>query len=451
MFTNKSDNPSIARPGYTTARGRSLLENTLWAFAGQGARLLVQGAYFVVIARSLGAGNYGEFVGISALIAVLSPFAGNGAGQLLVKHVACDRKLFPVYWGNGLVWMLGSGVLLAALSIGLGSVLLPHSVPVALIVIISVSDIPVLGLADLAAKGYQSIERLDRCAQLTALPTITRLLAAVLLTITVHHPSALQWGYLYLAGTAAASALALTAVCVELDKPRFALRRIAREVGDGFFFALSEGARTIYNDIDKTMLIRMSTLTATGIYGAAYRLIEVSFAPTRSLLQASYPRFFQHGKEGMTSSFFFAKRLLRHAGVASLIICLGLLAGARVIPNVLGREYADCVDALRWLSILPLLKTVHHLMADALTGAGFQRLRTALQVIIAAVNILINLWWIPAYGWRGAAWSSLVSDGLLAAMMYSAASLLARTHSKQNAQNLDLAGTFCSRAIAPEL
>jgi O-antigen/teichoic acid export membrane protein len=31
------------------------------------------------------------------------------------------------------------------------------------------------------------------------------------------------------------------------------------------------------------------------------------------------------------------------------------------------------------------------------------------------VNLLLNLWWIPVYGWIGAAWSSLASDGLLAA------------------------------------
>ncbi len=50
----------------------------------------------------------------------------------------------------------------------------------------------------------------------------------------------------------------------------------------------------------------------------------------------------------------------------------------------------------------------------ALTGAGYQGLRTLAQVGVAAFNILINLWIIPAYGWRGAAWSSIASDGLLA-------------------------------------
>jgi O-antigen/teichoic acid export membrane protein len=35
---------------------------------------------------------------------------------------------------------------------------------------------------------------------------------------------------------------------------------------------------------------------------------------------------------------------------------------------------------------------------------------------VAALNFVLNLWLIPAYGWIGAAWSSLASDGLLAVL-----------------------------------
>jgi Na+-driven multidrug efflux pump len=35
------------------------------------------------------------------------------------------------------------------------------------------------------------------------------------------------------------------------------------------------------------------------------------------------------------------------------------------------------------------------------------------QLAIAGFNFLLNLWLIPAHGWRGAAWASLATDGLL--------------------------------------
>ena len=61
---------------------------------------------------------------------------------------------------------------------------------------------------------------------------------------------------------------------------------------------------------------------------------------------------------------------------------------------------------------------MHYFAADTLTGAGFQGLRSAVQVMVAVFNVLINLWLIPLYSWKGAAWSSLASDGLLMASLW---------------------------------
>jgi len=103
-----------------------------------------------------------------------------------------------------------------------------------------------------------------------------------------------------------------------------------------------------------------------------------------------------------------------------------LFVGAPIVPHLLGAEYARTTTALRWLSPLPLLKTLHYFVADSLTGAGLQGLRTSLQVGVAVFNILLNLWLIPAYSWRGAAWSSLASDGMLAASLWMAVLVLGR-------------------------
>ena len=79
-------------------------------------------------------------------------------------------------------------------------------------------------------------------------------------------------------------------------------------------------AQTVYNDIDKTMLARFSTLDATGIYAAAYRIIDVSFTPVRSVLNAAYANFFRHGKGGIAVSYSYAKRILPKVMGYSLVI-----------------------------------------------------------------------------------------------------------------------------------
>lgn len=53
---------------------------------------------------------------------------------------------------------------------------------------------------------------------------------------------------------------------------------------------------------------------------------------------------------------------------------------------------------------------------SGILGMGKQSYRTAAQVLVAGANFGLNLWYIPAYGWRGAAWTSLLADGLLAVL-----------------------------------
>src|ERR1700747_422734 len=84
-------------------RNSRLARNTVWMSMGQGLRLIIQALYFVVIARSLGAANYGAFVGVVALVGIAYPFATLGSGNLLVKNVARDPSLFSLYWGRALV------------------------------------------------------------------------------------------------------------------------------------------------------------------------------------------------------------------------------------------------------------------------------------------------------------------------------------------------------------
>jgi hypothetical protein len=48
------------------------------------------------------------------------------------------------------------------------------------------------------------------------------------------------------------------------------------------------------------------------------------------------------------------------------------------------------------------------------------------QAAVAVFNVLINLWLIPAYSWRGAAWSSIASDGVLLISVATAVCILSR-------------------------
>ncbi len=403
-----------------------LAQNTGWMLLGQGLKLVIQALYFTVIARSLGASNYGAFVGVVGLAGLVLPFGTLGTGFLLIKNVARDHSQFGENWGRALstTFLLTSalfGVILL-----FSHFVVPATIPVRLVVFVTASDLFGLNLAALCGQAFMAFDLLKWTAAINVLLSTFRLAAALILVLLYHNPSALQWGEFYFGSTSLVALAALLLVLVKLGAPTFSFLRSSAEAREGFYFSLNQSAQTVYNDIDKTMLARLGTLQATGIYGAAYRLIDVSFAPVASLLSAAYPGFFRVGVDGISATLRYAKPLIVRALGYTSLISIAMLAGAGIVPYILGGEYRLTVEALRWLAILPMLKAVHFFLSDALAGAGYQGLRTFIHVSVAIFNVLINLWIIPAYSWRGAAWSSIASDALLACGVGAAVFVLSR-------------------------
>lgn len=407
-------------------RKSTLAHNSGWMLLGQGFKLVIQALYFTVIARSLRVQNYGAFVGVVGLVGIMSPFGALGSGNLLVKNVARDARQFKKNCGLALLTTLSSSSILFGLVLLVSNFLLPATIPIRLVMLVAASDLFGTSITAICGQAFIAFERLKWTASINVLLSTMRLAAATILVALYHNPSALQWGSFYFASTSIVAMASLGMVFMKLGVPVFNLSRTAAEFREGFYFSVSQSAQTIYNDIDKAMLARLSTLEATGIYGAAYRLIDVSCTPLASVLVAAYPNFFRVGVDGIPATLRYVKPLILRALGYATIVAAALLAGAGVVPLILGHEYRLTVEALRWLAVLPLLRAVHFFLSDALTGAGHQALRTAISAGVALFNVFINMWIIPAYSWRGAAWSSIASDALLACGIGTAVLVLSR-------------------------
>ena len=405
------------RPKIDRLLQQRIVRDTLWLLVGKGMRLVLQAAYFVVIARTLGVANYGAFVGTTALVAIVSPFVGVGIETLLLKNVAKDRHLLGEYWGNALWLVLVTGTGLISILALAGPIALPSISPL-LIGLVAVSDLIFGSITNIAIRAFQAVDRLNISAQINIVVMLMKVLAAFSLMYFFAEPNPLEWAWLYLASSILSALLALILVHRLLGSPKLALDRVLPELKEGFYFSISTSAYTIYNDIDKTMLARLSTLEATGIYAAAYRLIDVAFIPVISIAGAAYADFFRKGRDGIAATVIFAKPLVFTTSIYSVVAGIGLLLFAPIVPSILGSDYTNVVEALRWLAPIPLFRGLQHFGGDILSGTGFQGLRSSIEVIISIFNIGINLWLIPLYSWQGAAWSSLASDGLLMLMLW---------------------------------
>jgi O-antigen/teichoic acid export membrane protein len=391
-----------------------LARNASWMFMGQGVSFVVQGCYFVLLARLLGARQYGIYVGAAAAVSLLSQYSTLGSGLVMLRQVSRRPSDFAEYWGNVLITTLSIGLVVILGLAWVGKWMVgPESASV--IVLIAIGDCTCARLAEGAGQAFQAFEQLKLTAVLTSVTNIGRLLIAAGMVVVLHHASVRQWAIASLFVSCLSAAMALILVTVRLGRPRLNVALLRARAMEGVGFSIAASTTSIYNDIDKAMLSRYGMLAANGVYSMAYRVIDMSCTPIRALHSAAFPRFCQMGSDGARGSIAFTRRLLGKTVPFGMVAAGGLFLAAPLIPYVVGRSFSNSVSALQWLCLLPLFRSLHLGAGDTLTGAGYQRYRTAAQLSAAGLNFGLNLWLIPAYSWHGAAWASLATDGSLAA------------------------------------
>jgi O-antigen/teichoic acid export membrane protein len=391
--------------------------NTAKFAIGQGLRLAIQAAYFVLIARSLGPKQYGAFVAMTSLVAIAAPFAGFGSPMVLLKYVSRDRSLLAGYWGNGLLTITVSGALLSLVILAVVPFFLGRQFFV-LTIIVCLSDLIMIRVAELAAFAFAALGRMGESAQMSVYITLIKLIGIVIISALTRHPTVQSWTIAYVLGSAVCFIYAFARITFLARRIEVRPLQAWRDLPESALFAVSTSSATIYNDVDKTMVGKFANFTATGIYAAAYRIIDVSLVPVRAMLSAAYPEFFRLGVGGPVVTKKYAYKLIRRSAPYGFAVAVGLLLGAPLIPHILGQGYSSAVEALRWLAVIPLIRCVHIFLADGLTGAGHQGSRTLVQVGVGALNVGLNVYFIRHWSWRGAAWSSVICDAALAISLW---------------------------------
>lgn len=391
-------------------RQSALAKDSFWMLSSRGLNIFIQAAYFVILARTLGPEEYGVFVGIAALTSMINSFASWGSSQILTKHVALDRSVLKYYWGNALATIFFMGTVLTLLFVVIGPIISRGNFPAIVIALIFIADLIGFNVSQAANSAFIVCGKARVAAFTSILVGITKLVAAVLLALIFSEVNAVQWGYLYCVSTTLPALLSIWMVTAWLAKPTFSWPRLQKELLQGFYYSISQSSDFVNENIDKIMLASVATLQATGLYGAGFRIVTVFKIPIISVAGASFPRFFQHGAEGIKGSFRFAKRLMPTAFGYGLATALIIFLIAPYIQNLIGEEYADVDTLLRLVAFLPLVVALQILGGDTLTGANYQSYRSSVQVFSAGLNIVLNIWLIPLYSWYGAAWATMASE-----------------------------------------
>jgi O-antigen/teichoic acid export membrane protein len=343
--------------------------------------------------------------------------------------VSREHESFAPTWGAALRVTAAGFVLLLAVATGFGHIFLRPELRM-LVPWIAFSDGLFGKLVQLAGRALQGAGELRAMAKLTAGMNLVRVTLAALLFANARwwggRADALAWARIYWIAPLLVGGIACWVVTARLGWPRFERMR-RKDWSEGFSFSLSNSSISLYNDIEKTFLVGLGQTFAAGIYGAAYRVVDVATAPLYSVYAAATPRLFREGDAGVEQAHALSNRILRRAFLYGVGAAATLFFGAGLVPRLFGPSFAESVPALRWLCLLPLLRVLHYAWGTTITASASQWNRTATQIGAAALNLLLCAWMIPRWSWQGAAWASLLTDGSLALLSWMMLSHIRRT------------------------
>ena len=150
-----------------------------------------------------------------------------------------------------------------------------------------------------------------------------------------------------------------------------------------------------------------------GQYSAAYRILEgiILLATPLALISFRSLRLYSKNKK----KFFnlFSILLILMFFVAIFIVLIGWLWGATLMLLFFGNEYLPAGTLLIWLLLSLLFIFPNYILTQGAIALNRERGYAKIVVIVALLNIILNIWLIPEFGAMGAALATIFAEGVL--------------------------------------
>lgn len=378
-----------------------------WTIIVQGLNLIGQLAVDVMIARMLGPQIAGEVIFAFSVSGMLSIFALFGSGEIAIQ-LYNQRRVAPQQVMTAVSVILGLGTALCmilgfALSL---AVSLPwegkFSVMAALLV---------LSINGMSSVMNHAIVSWDLSKQDMSSILISRLVMVVGVALAASVGSLMGvWGA-YVVGALVQCLWRARIV----DRHAFTLKwsfdgqvladlwRRGKHVGISSIFG------TIATRADMPILRVMAGAQATGLYGAAYRIVSGINMLSGSTAFALFPFLSRPDPDGKLKIY----RKLYQAIPIVGSVCLWFSAAFFAEPVavwVFGPSFIASGVMLKWLLIAASFQLMQSFLARYVIVWGYEQLLPRAQLLAALTNLGMLLWLAPRYGAMGAVWATLGGD-----------------------------------------
>lgn len=351
-------------------------------YAASGASLaLAAGAQlvsFALLARALGPAEFGQFVAVSAAIAIAAPFCGLGALEGVVRRTAALGADFPAMLGHALTLIAASGAALVLVGLAVLPSVFPLSADGATAfmatALLLTGGIVLGNIVNLGEHSFLAHRRFGTANAIVAGFALARAATAALACLAFGIDSAAQWAEWFFGCHVVCAALALV-MTRGLGAPRFGIVR--DELPRGIWFSLPILARALRQNADVIVLGLVTQSHTVASYGIARRILDVSYLSIGALARLVYPGSASAASHGTEALLERARAVLFASLLVGGMTAAAIWLAAPLLPLVFGPGYDALPAFARALCGLLAIAAAGAVALDALAAAAQHAKRAA--------------------------------------------------------------------------
>lgn len=368
-------------------------------------------AISVIINRALGPSLKGVYSIALLLPRLLETFGDFGLGQAAVYHIGKKRYPTEQVVGSSLVLGLVLGCLAASAGLVvlvLGGGRLFPNVP-GLYLYVAIIIVPLRFLLNPLRNCLLGVQRVREynlsgiAADLFFAAAITVLWVTLRLTVGTGIGAEILAVALTMVVTLSLGRRILGPICLRLNHSY-----VKDAMAYGFKVYLGNVVGFLHYRVDQFLMNIFLAPSSVGLYATAATMSEKIWLISQSAGIVLFPRV--SCERDATRLNEFTARVCRNVllitGVGAALLCL--LAG-QVMVLLYSDRFAGSILPFRILLIGAVTLSGWRVLSNDLYGRGKAGLNVCVSTASVALNVLLNVLWIPRFGPVGAAWASSVS------------------------------------------
>jgi O-antigen/teichoic acid export membrane protein len=390
-----------------------LAANTLVQAVGTVAASLIGFFTFVAITRGLGPEAFGDFTAATVFLLIPVVLADVGLSAALLREISADPARTEPAMRAALP--LRALIAVGAVAVGVGVGLAAPFNEQTKVAILIASGGAVLTIMTFALQPVLQ-------AQLKMHWSVGANLAGRLVTLVLTL-GALAVGYgfetvvaAHVIGIATTFLLHLLAVALIVPLwPVIDTRYWRRLVGGSVALGLAIALSQIFFRVDAVLLALLASAEEVGYYGAAYKFVELAVLIPAAAGASVFPPLMRFIATGDPRAIGLVQKAFDVLLAASVPLTIVMLAYPdELIVLAAGEEFSEAAPALRLLAPYALFAFANGLLWRVVMATHRDRLLLATAVFVLAANVLLNLIFIPIYGFEGAAVIAVVTEAAVA-------------------------------------